>query len=143
MNKTYMILLISILLCHAFTAHAQTANQPLPTWVAMIDNPSINYFEAVKTFEAYWKDKIKPTEEEEREGEGEGEIERERMEKYLSSMSVSERNYWDQLQYHYKRFIRWQQDMLPFVQSDGRILSEQERIAIWEKQQEETKNLKR
>lgn len=136
--------LLWILFCigFSFPLFAQeTSPRPLPDWVAMIDNSKTNYFEAVKAFNEFWKNRVKPVEEMDM-GEEE-EKEKKAMKAYLATLSVAERNYWDQLQYHYKRFKRWKQDVLPYVQSDGRILSEEERIAIWNKQQLEMKNNKR
>lgn len=107
----------------------------------MIDNPSVNYYEALQSFDQFWKDRVKPVEEME-EGD-EAEQEKEELESYLKSLSVSERNYWDQLQYHYKRFQRWKQDVLPFVQPGGTILTDEQKAAIWYQQQEEIKHLKK
>lgn len=122
-------------------AQTSTSKTPLPDWVMMIDNPNTNYFEAVRVFDLYWKNRVKPLDEMES-GEEAKEEGRE-FKRYVKHLSVSERNYFDQLCYHYKRFKRWQQDMLPFVQDSGRILTQEERTAIWEKQQEELKIQKR
>lgn len=35
------------------------------------------------------------------------------------------------LAFEYKRFKDWQQEVLPYVQPDGSILSEQEKEMIW------------
>ena len=45
------------------------------------------------------------------------------------------------LSYQAKRFRNWKKEMMPFVQEDGRILSNEERILIWEKQQEEMRQI--
>ena len=54
---------------------------------------------------------------------------------YFENLTQTERAEFDILQYHYKRFKQWKKDVLPFVQEDGRILSNEERMAIWEQQQ--------
>lgn len=128
--------------CHLLPAQS-VANKPvaLPEWVAMIDNPNTNYFEAVNAFDSFWKNRVKPLDEME-EGDEAKEEARE-FKRYVKRMTVSERNYFDQLCYHYKRFKRWQQDVLPYVQDSGRILTQEEMTNIWKKQQDELKTQKR
>lgn len=118
-----------------------TTSQTLPDWVAMIDNPNANYYEAVKAFDDYWKNKVKPLDE--MESGKEAEEEAREFKEYVIGLSVSERNYFDQLCYHHKRFKRWKEDVLPFVQDSGRILTQEELQAIWQKQQNEMQNQKR
>src|SRR5689334_18650941 len=46
--------------------NASPKNPPaVPSWISMMDDPNVNYHEAVKAFNAYWKNKIKPVEEDE------------------------------------------------------------------------------
>ena len=130
-----------LVICFSFNTFAQ--QKELPSWVAMIDNPNINYFEAIKTFDVFWKDKFIWDEEEEmfdrpnnKKEEREEEKKVERLKKELKKMSPAERQEYDVLKYHYKRFKTWVRETKPFVQEDGRILSQEERISIWEKQQQ-------
>lgn len=139
--KLLLLASCCLLLLHSANAQLVQTAQTLPDWVYMIDNPSVNYYEALQSFDQFWKDRVKPVEEME-EGD-EAEQEKEELESYLKSLSVSERNYWDQLQYHYKRFQRWKQDVLPFVQPGGTILTDEQKAAIWYQQQEEIKHLKK
>lgn len=141
MLKRLVLFPLSMLISYCSLAQNVTSSPPLPDWVAMIDNPNTNYYTAIAAFDTYWKDKVKPTEE--METGDEAEEEKHELENYLSTLSTTERNEWDRLQYHYKRFLRWKGDVFPFVQSDGRILTEEERLQIWQKQQEEIKNLKK
>lgn len=122
---------------------AQTSVDPprLPDWVYMIDNPSVNYFEAVKSFNDYWKGRVKPVEE--MDSDDDAEQEKKELREYLGTLSPAERNYWDQLQYHFKRFKQWKKESLTYVQPDGSILNQAQREAIWYKQQEESKQLKK
>lgn len=123
----------------AFSSQAQSIK--LPSWVAMIDNESTNYFEAIKAFDYYWKGKIKPIEEMDLKELNEMSAEeKEERSQYFNSMSVEQRHEYDLLQYHYKRFKQWRKNVFPYVQSDGRILTMVERIAIWEQQQAESKS---
>lgn len=139
-------ILIFVVLLNAFptSIHAQNYSQGLPDWVYMIDNPSTNYFEAMNAFNAFWKDKFiwdeeeemfeRPTNKKEEEAE---EKKVARLKKALENMSPQERQTYDILKYHYKRFKNWAREILPYVQEDGRILPLEERISIWNKQQQE------
>ncbi|MBL7773975.1 MAG: hypothetical protein JNM95_14015 [Chitinophagaceae bacterium] len=138
--KKIIMALCGLMLAYTLDAQ-QKETQPLPDWVYMIDNSEVNYYEAIKAFDFFWKDRVKPVEEMD-EGE-EAEKEKLALANYLKTLTVAERNYWDQLQYHYKRFKRWKKDSLPFVQPSGLILTHEQRAAIWYKQQEEIKNLKK
>jgi hypothetical protein len=68
---------------------------------------------------------------------------KERAERKLSKLNAAKRQEYDQLKYQCKRFENWRQEVLPFVQEDGRILTQEERIAIWKQQQEEIKQQKK
>lgn len=147
MKLKFYGLLIGLFACFMQT-QAQQFSPSLPDWVAMIDNPTTNYFEAIKSFEAYWKDKIRPIDEaepkEEKEQESkEEEREHKQLKKQLKKMTAAERQQYDQIQYHYKRFVTWAEEVRAYVQEDGRILSQQERIDIWNQQQAESKQQKK
>lgn len=127
--------LCAIIFTMSISAHAQ---HELPSWVGMIDKTDINYYEAVNSFETYWKGKIKPIEEMDIEEIQEmSQKEKDERQAYFSRMSTAEKNEFDLLQYHYKRFKQWKKDVLPFVQEDGRILTLAERLSIWQQQQNE------
>lgn len=132
--------IFSIVICISlFSFSSLSAQQKnLPSWVAMIDNPNVNYFEALKTFNEFWKGKIKPIEEMDiKDMEQLTAEEKEIRKNYFKNLSQQERIEFDVLQYHYKRFKQWKKEVLQFVQEDGRILTMEERISIWEKQQSE------
>jgi hypothetical protein len=38
--------------------------------------------------------------------------------------------------FEYKKFIYWQQDVLPFVKDDGRLMSKEEQLDFWKQQHE-------
>jgi hypothetical protein len=139
--------LLAILLLFFFNplkAQQLESRNPLPAWVSMIDNPEVNYFEAVKAFDLYWSDKQRPEEEfEEKDATGKEEKEREKSEAMRAQMTIEQREEYNLMKYHYKRFENWAREVKPFVQEDGRILSVQERIDIWHKQQEEISRQKK
>lgn len=104
------------------------------TWIKMIDDPNVNYYEAIKTYSDYWKNHPKPSDPEDRllepkpkDGDGDNKV----------LLSKEEKIYDDEMIYQIKRFENWVRMVKPFVQNDGRILTDAERMAIWKKQQEE------
>lgn len=140
--RTTLLCLLLLISCISVHAQQTKPSYTLPDWVAMIDHPSTNYFEAIRSFEAYWAGKEKPGEEEEAET-AKDEQEREKEANHRSSLSTEEREYELLLAYHYKRFKNWIQEMKPFVQDDGRILSMDERMNIWYRQQAELRERNR
>lgn len=107
-----------------------------PVWIQLMDQPDVNYYEAVKAFDQYWEGKIEPEEESELITEGHITTEQaDSLRRARALWTQAERNEYELLKYHFKRFKDWKRTNFPFVQSDGRILSEQERLEIWQKQQ--------
>lgn len=128
-------------------------NNNLPSWIKMIDDPNVNYYDAVKTYDEYWKTHIKPADEEEemesgnedfkeREREVKKEIKKEK-DRVFTEEELKSMNENNLMKYQVKRFEQWKREVMPFVQEDGRILSDKERMEIWEKQQEEIRNQKK
>lgn len=112
-----------------------------PVWITMMDDPNVNYYEAMKAFHTYWEGKIEPEEESELINEGHiTTAQADSMRKARAEWTQVQRNDYEQLKYQFKRFKDWKRTVFPFVQSDGRILSEQERLEIWQKQQTKTDN---
>lgn len=146
--KKIFFLAIS-LFCVLFTVTAQTTYNEAdfkskPEWIIMMDDSTVNYNQAVKAFDIYWKDRIKPGDDAEKMNEKANETPREereqkRYEKKLRKMSAAERNEYDRINYQYKRFMNWMREMKPFVQQDGSILTPQQRMNIWKKQQDKVK----
>lgn len=132
------------------SATAQTvAPMQVPKWVTMMEDPKVNFFEAVKEYDSYWLTHTKPVKEAEvfeaLEGKGTGKetaediekMETERQQKLgpkLEGRALEEAEY---LKYESKRFEKWMLEVKPWVQADGHILTYEERQAIWNKQQEE------
>ncbi len=127
-----------LLLCMLlnYSATAQSKSKP-PLWVTMMDDPNVNYFEAVKNFNNYWKNREKPVEEGEL-FESVGDKEKEESIKRKKGRLKAE----DPAQkyaFAYKRFLWWMREMEPFVQPDGRIKGMNERINEWRTQQQQRK----
>jgi hypothetical protein len=129
--------------------HAQqTAPSGLetPKWVSMMEDPNVNFFEAVKTYQDYWKTHKKPVSESELfekenkrpkdERKAEDEREAERLGKLGQALSGAELEQTEYLKYQSKRFDKWVIEVKPWVQENGHILTYEERKAIWEQEEE-------
>lgn len=99
-----------------------------PHWIKMMEDSSVNYFEAVKAFNTYWKDRSKPVEEKE--------IFSNYNQRKITTVRKTEREA-KEYAIEYKKFLNWQRETLPYVQADGRILSREERLRIFEKEKQE------
>jgi hypothetical protein len=144
-------------LCFFVLLHCDAQNQSAaqadystnPIWIKMIDDPNVNYYEALKAYNEYWKQHIKPAGEEEEMTPGEKDSQERKLEikkeikkdrkNILTEEDLKKQNENNLMKYHVKRFEQWAREMKPFVQEDGRILTDKERIEIWNKQQEEIK----
>ncbi len=146
-------LLLSIVLITVFLfvskVEAQADYSSNPVWIKMIDDSTANYYVVMKAYNEYWKTHVKPSGEEEEMAEGEKdskeraretrrEIKKDRK-KTVTEEDLKKQNENNLIKYHVKRFEQWTRDVKPFVQEDGRILTNHERMEIWNKQQEEMK----
>lgn len=131
------LLLGACLLAAACSAsrNARTAAVAPPgnntAWIQMMDDPKVNYFTAVKVFEEYWKDKRRPTTEHElfSAEDKDGAL---RNSSYSASRNPDEPAV--KYRFEYKKFQHWKEEVSPYVQPDGRILTPEERISIWQQQ---------
>lgn len=124
---------------------AAPASLSVPDWVNMMDDPNVNYFDAVASYKSYWMTHDRPPGEEEemeqttksakgQETESEKERERESRKKKLKGAKLEQVEY---LKYESKRFENWAREVKPWVQENGHVLNEEERAEIARKQQEE------
>ena len=130
------ILILVLLLSVCLAGKAQSGNsnnKDEAVWIKMIDDPNVNYYVAVKAYEDYWKTHEKPADPEDRLGDNNPSEEKENSK---TPATKEEKIYEAKMIYQMKRFETWMREEKPFVQEDGRILSQQERVAIWKKQQE-------
>ena len=151
-------LLILFILSNKFVAQNSNHNSKNyskePLWIGMMDDPNANYYETLKAFREFWKDRVLPEEPFEAEGadtfekevglekEGESEKERER-EREREIKKQNKRG--DQSTHQYASQVRafkgWMQTIKPWVRPDGSIISDTERQAIIDKQAKELKEL--
>jgi len=123
----------------AATAHSQPVQRTLkeyakyPYWIEMMDDPNVNYFEAVKAYDTYWKNREKPKEEDEIIGKKLHDSESERhRESWISRLFSGDKEKESQkYAFECKKFEHWKMKSEPYVQPDGRILSPEERLKIW------------
>ncbi len=149
MRNKILITVFFLSMLHANNVLSQTSNNSkinyskYPAWIDMMKDPKANYYEAVKAFNLYWKNKEKPIEEMEILNEDMSKHEKrehKRFEKKLSKMTPTQRQTFDELAYQFKRFKDWQRENAPYVQEDGSILSQEERNKIWNQIQDARKN---
>lgn len=142
MNKIVFVLIAALLFINKISAQDTISNNLInysinPIWIKMMDNPSVNYYEAIKAYDLYWKGKEKPEWEDPMQEYYEGKItlkqakkEQRKRAREIKEMSQQQRLEYDQMCYQCKRFEQWKRDNLPYVQEDGRILTEEEKLKI-------------
>lgn len=146
MNKNFKFLLFVWLFTIVGTTHAfsQSASKKdlnyskHPYWIAMIDDTTANYFETIKAYDSFWKNREKPKDEEEILGmKGANEKEKKEKSNWIKRLFQNdvEKN---QTMYNYqcKRYEHWKIMMEPYVQPDGSILYPYQRLQMWQKARE-------
>ena len=139
MKKYSLLFLVFLTIC-TLESSAQKKHVPEdPKWIKMMDDPHVNYFEAVKNYEAFWKGKVKPWSEQD-------EINAEEARAHYKPQIISkrelrkaakervERAKYEKYAYDCKRFEHWMLVTKPYVQADGHILSKEEQLKIWQDQ---------
>jgi hypothetical protein len=152
-NMKLKLALFAALAMLSSTLYAQQApaGMETPRWVYMMEDPNVNFFDAIKEYQAYWKTHTKPVSESElfekenkrpkEERQAEAEREQERLQKLGKELSGAELEQTEYLKYQSKRFDKWVIEVKPWVQENGHILSYEERRAIWEKEEAEKRKL--
>lgn len=156
-SRKILVSLLGLLFCSVIAQAQNSSNtynpkkyKKEPLWIQMMDDPKANYYETIKAFRMYWKDRVLPKEPFETEGaesferevglvtDKASEEKREREEK-----KRSKRNQTNGVDYsaEVRAFKGWIQGVKPWVKGDGSIMTEQERQAIVDKQQRELKEL--
>lgn len=140
----HLIVVSALLLCASSSSAQESKENPpvdysnVPAWINMMNDPRVNFYVATEAFEKYWAKRIEPEEESELITEGKiTKAEADSMKRVRSTWTQSQLNDYMEMKYQFKRFKDWKRSNFPYVQSDGRILSEQERLEIWQKQQKE------
>ena len=98
-------------------------------WVNGIDDPNVNYYKMLESFEAYWDGKIKPTD---NHGEAKNIYKDEDSPENSRKDGVNKNDY----VYEYKRFLNWKQRTMNLVKPDGSIMSTEEIYNNWQQQKD-------
>ncbi len=158
MQKIILLLAFS-LLGLSLSAQSEAKYRKTALWIDMMEDANVNYFEAIKAFNAYFerhkmprieeeemgKDgyaypSLKSREEEARERQEEAEVEAANEGRIFLKKTYEGMN-WMDMAMQVRKFKQWTKTEQSWVQPDGRILSEGERQAIVDKQQAELKEV--
>jgi hypothetical protein len=118
-----------LLLWWASVAFAQSSKNPV--WYTMMQDSKVNYYEAVRSYEAYWKGKMPPPNKDLRHSEA--------YQAYFKTLTPAEKIEYDRICWLSKVFREWKREVSVWVQPDGHILSVEEQTAILTRQQQELK----
>jgi len=137
MKRLFLILIAALITNISFAQSNKTDHYKVyPVWIQLMEDPSVNYYEAVLAFDTYWENREIP--------KGEHELfsatnEEKEKEDFISnkkgSQSLDARLY----VFEYKKFKHWQQQVLPFVKEDGHIMSKEEQLVLWNQQRKDRK----
>ncbi len=129
MKKIPLLLLIIFIghICSAQTENVYTEKDYArnPLWIKMIKDTAVNFFEAEKAYKIYFQHHELPGGEHDVIGEHEKET------KAPSKATQRKMQANDHMRMEVKKYERWHDRMLPYVQSDGTILTPAQRLQIW------------
>lgn len=119
-----MLLLLASVKGVAQTTYDAKEYARKPVWIEMIKDTAVNFFEAEKAFNTYFKHHEKP------EGEAEDIGEHAKREKYPSKREQREMQRENHMRMDVKRYEHWRDMMRPYVQGDGTIPGPARRLEI-------------
>lgn len=159
--KPFYVLLALFLGGMSVQAQSDINYRKTAVWIDMMEDPNVNYYEAIKAFNAYFErhkmprieeeemgkegyayPSLKSKEEEARERQEEKEIEAANEGRFFLKKNYEGMERSD-MAMQVRKFKQWRQTELSWVQADGHILSQAERQAIVDKQQAELKEIER
>jgi len=106
-----------------------------PYWIDMMNDPNANYFETVKAYNDFWANRKKPTEEDDIIGQDKSASEKQNfLQRFFRSKEEREEEEVRKYKMDVKKFKHWQLKVKPYVQEDGRILSADEQLKLWQEQ---------
>jgi hypothetical protein len=119
-----------------------------PVWVEMMNDPAANFYETLQAFRSFWEGYEMPGEPEEMEAlgrfkrdigmkENKPKTENNTPKPVLSKRIINGKDF----AFEVKQFKGWLREVEPWVQPDGRILTQEERQALIAKQQQELKTI--
>ncbi len=141
------ILLLFVTISQAQNKSKEGRSEKKPDWILMMDDPNANFFETVKAFRNYYKDR--PLPKEPNEVEGEDDFEKQVGLEEASGKKKSKRELEREARKsgpndiiysaEVRAFRGWFYSIQPWVRTDGSIINKEEQQAIIDRQQEELK----
>ncbi len=141
------ILLLFVTISQAQNKSSNVKSEKKPDWILMMDDPNANFFETVKAFRKYYKDR--PLPKEPNEVEGEDDFEKQVGLEEASGKKKSKRELEREARKagpngiiysaEVRAFRGWFYSVQPWVRTDGSIISKEEQQAIIDRQHEELK----
>ena len=130
-------LIFYILLFVVSTVQAQTGKDQNPIWYTMMQDPKVNFYKAKQAHNDYWKaQKIQPIKELH-------DMEDAKYKHQFKNMTDAERKAYQHIILLNRAFENWVQTEQSWVQPDGRVLSQEEKTAILDKQRQELKEIEK
>lgn len=141
------ILLLFVTISQAQNKSKEGRSEKKPDWILMMDDPNADFFETVKAFRNYYKDR--PLPKEPNEVEGEDDFEKQVGLEEASGKKKSKRELEREARKagpndiiysaEVRAFRGWFYSIQPWVRTDGSIINKEEQQAIIDRQQEELK----
>ena len=154
MDNKYRVITIFLLILSTTFVNGQSHkvnSEKAPAWIQMMDDPKANFFETVKAFRKYYKERPLPKEPFEVEGEDDFEKQvgleeangkkksKRELEREARKIDPNEIVYSAEV----RAFRSWFFGVQPWVQTDGSIVTPSQQQAIVEKQQAELKEIEK
>ena len=127
MKRTFLLILLLLPLKVLFAQSGPFTDKDYartPLWIGMINDTTVNYFEAEKAYKIYFQHHEKP------EGENEEIGEHAKRVKHPSKKLMRKIDRENKLRMDVKRYERWHDMMQPYVQPDGTILTPSQRLLM-------------
>lgn len=93
-----------------------------PVWIRMMEDSSVNYYEAKIAFEEFWRNKEKPEEEHEAN-------EKSKKKSFLARLFQSTSDS-KKYSFEYKRFENWLRTKAPYIKPDGTLMTDDEYLKL-------------
>ena len=142
---TFLLLFVTI--SQAQNKSGSLKSEKKPEWILMMDDPNANFFETVKAFRKYYKERPLPKEPNEVEGEDDFEKQvgleeangkkksKRELEREAKKSGPNDIVYSAEV----RAFRGWFYSVQPWVRTDGSIIGKEEQQAIVDRQHEELK----
>ena len=137
--RTFFFFFISLFINTQFFSQIKSKSlnySKHPYWIEMMNDPNVNYFEAIKAYDEFWTKHKKPTEENDIIGqEKSGSKKQTLLQKWFKSREERDEEEVRKYTLDVKKFEHWKMQVKPYVQADGHIISKEEQLKMWEQKQ--------